>query len=65
MLEDVGTFGESHKHHSGHKQGTPFPSPDLGSKANSHSATTARCPAQASAYSTPAPFSTVPNPHWG
>lgn len=37
----LGTLGQCPKYHSGHKQGTPFPVPDLGPNANNHSATEA------------------------
>lgn len=65
-LGDLGTLGQFRKHHSGHKQGTPFPAPDLGPNKNNHSATKSHtCPLQAGTCSTPAPLSMVPAPHWG
>lgn len=69
---DLGTFGYSHKHHSEHQQGTPFPAPGLGPKANNHSAMeihtcpsqAGTCSLQAGTCSTPAPLSMVPGPYW-
>lgn len=63
MLGDLGTFCMSHKHHSGHKQGTPFPAFDLSPKANNHSAPEAHiCHPQAGTCSGPAPLPGVPGP---
>lgn len=62
---DLGPFGQSHKHYSEHQQ-HPIPTPDLGPKANNHSATEGHtCSSQAGTCSTPALLSTVPGPHWG
>lgn len=63
---DLGPFGQSHRHYSEHQQGgTPFPTPDLGPKANNHSATEVHTCPQAGTCSAPAPLSTVPSPCWG
>lgn len=54
LQQRTGTSAQSCKQHSGHKQGTPFPAPALGPKADKHSATEARtCPLQAGACSGP------------
>lgn len=63
--EDLGTFGQSHEHYSEHQRGgTPFSTPDLGPKANNHSATEVHTgPSQAGTCSTPETLSTVAGPH--
>lgn len=63
LQQRTGTSAQSCKQHSGHKQGTPFPAPALGPKADNHSATEARtCPLQAGTCSGP---SSSPWYHWG